>query len=158
MQRRGLHGAIFAFIRLVRLRAEGTATAGSSDSRSTPEFTGSGAGHRVAGWRPGRWQQWQQYATAAHEPTKSTNRGRNSDPGPYKAVFSGSNCDICCTLLHICYLLPINPATMRRTSPRLRPTLRVLQGGGAYLCYDCLKKAKRPAMVQPPVGARPPDV
>jgi len=23
-----------------------------------------------------------------------------------------------------------------------------LQGGGAYLCYDCLKKAKRPAMVQ----------
>ena len=129
----------------------GTATAGSSDSRSTREFTGSGAGHRVAGWRPGRWQQWQQCtATAAHEPTKSTNRGRNSDPGPYKAAFSGSNC--CTSAAHCCTsatLLPINPRTMRRTSPRLRPTLRVLQGGGAYLCYDCLKKAKRPAMVQP---------
>ena len=48
-------------------------------------------------------------------------------------------------LLHCCQS---TPATMRRTSPRLRPTLRVLQGGGAYLCYDCLKKAKRPAMVQ----------
>jgi len=27
-----------------------------------------------------------------------------------------------------------------------------LQGGGAYLCYDYLKKAKRPAMVQPLPG------
>ncbi|MFA7073254.1 MAG: hypothetical protein WC138_12200 [Methanoculleus sp.] len=34
-----------------------------------------------------------------------------------------------------------------------RPTSSVKRGGGgAYLCYDCLKKAKRPAKVQPLPG------
>ena len=34
-----------------------------------------------------------------------------------------------------------------------RPTSSVKRGGGGvYLCYDCLKKAKRPAKVQPLPG------
>ncbi|MCT8338227.1 hypothetical protein FKB36_12200 [Methanoculleus sp. Afa-1] len=33
-----------------------------------------------------------------------------------------------------------------------RPTSSVKRGGGAYLCYDCLKRAKRPAKVQPLPG------
>ena len=34
-----------------------------------------------------------------------------------------------------------------------RPTSSVLRGGGGkYLCYDCLSKAKRPAKVQPLPG------
>ena len=56
--------------------------------------------------------------TAAHEPTKSTNRGRNSDPGPYKAAFSGSNC--CTSAAHCCTsatLLPINPRDYEKDEP-----------------------------------------
>ena len=34
-----------------------------------------------------------------------------------------------------------------------RPTLSVKRGGGGeYLCYDCLRKAKRPGKVQPLPG------
>jgi hypothetical protein len=33
-----------------------------------------------------------------------------------------------------------------------RPTSSVKRGGGLYLCYDCLKKARRPARVQPLPG------
>jgi len=33
-----------------------------------------------------------------------------------------------------------------------RPTSSVKWSGGLYLCYDCLKKAKRPAKVQPLPG------
>ena len=33
-----------------------------------------------------------------------------------------------------------------------RPTSSMKRGGGLYLCYDCLKKAKRPAKVQPLPG------
>ena len=33
-----------------------------------------------------------------------------------------------------------------------RPTSSIKRGGGKYLCYDCLKKARRPAKVQPLPG------
>lgn len=33
-----------------------------------------------------------------------------------------------------------------------RPTSSVKRGGGLYLCYNCLKRAKRPAKVQPLPG------
>ncbi|HNQ32652.1 MAG TPA: hypothetical protein PKJ93_02630, partial [Methanoculleus sp.] len=99
---------------------------------------------------------------AVHEPMKSTNQSGKADPGPYKAAFSGSNC--CTYAAHCCTpaaLLPINPRDyvaipVEKDEPchicGRRPTSSVLRSGGKYLCYDCLKRAKRPAKVQPLPG------
>jgi len=99
---------------------------------------------------------------AVHEPMKSTNQSEKADPGPYKAAFSGSNC--CTYAAHCCTpaaLLPINPRDyvaipVEKDEPchicGRRPTSSVLRSGGKYLCYDCLKRAKRPAKVQPLPG------
>jgi hypothetical protein len=93
---------------------------------------------------------------------KSTNLSGKADPGPYKAAFSGSNC--CTYAAHCCTpaaLLPINPRDyvaipVEKDEPchicGRRPTSSVLRSGGKYLCYDCLKRAKRPAKVQPLPG------
>ena len=59
---------------------------------------------------------------------------------------------LCCQRCHRSTLLTTSPSRCQRTNPRLRPTSSGKRGGGAYLCYDCLKRAKRPAKVQPLPG------
>nr|WP_303714758.1 hypothetical protein [Methanoculleus marisnigri] len=48
--------------------------------------------------------------------------------------------------------LPVEKDEPGPASATGRPTSSIKRGGGKYLCYDCLKKARRPAKVQPLPG------
>ncbi|KAF5049863.1 hypothetical protein DSECCO2_435360 [anaerobic digester metagenome] len=95
--------------------------------------------------------------TAANEPVTSVHQGGSVDPGQNMAALTGSTC-----CQHAANVLPmpspVNPADyialpVPKDEPchvcGRRPTSSVKRGGGQYLCYDCLKKARRPAKVQP---------
>ena len=97
------------------------------------------------------------FRTAVHEQRDRLHRGERSDPGSNVAALIGSTC---CT--YAADAAHINPADyialpVAKDEPchvcGRRPTSSVKRGGGGYLCYDCLKKAKRPAKVQPLPGA-----
>ncbi len=98
--------------------------------------------------------------TVANDPANSVNLGGSVDRGQNLAAIIGSSCcQRAATVLPT--LPPVNPADYiallaAKDEPchvcGRRPMSWVLRGGGLYLCYDCLKKAKRPAKVQPLPG------
>ncbi len=98
------------------------------------------------------------FRTAVHEPRDTLHRGEKTDPGPNMAALIGSTC---CT--YAANAANINPADyiplpVEKDEPGPasatgRPTSSLKRGGGGkYLCYDCLKKGKRPGKVQPLPG------
>ena len=96
------------------------------------------------------------FHTAVHEQRNPPHRGERSDSGSNVAALIGSTC---CT--YAANAAHINPADyialpVEKDEPchvcGRRPTSSVKRGGGLYLCYDCLKRAKRPAKVQPLPG------
>ena len=97
------------------------------------------------------------FRTAVHEPGDPLHRGEKTDPGPNMAALIGSTC---CT--YAANAANINPADyiplpVEKDEPchvcGRRPTSSLKRGGGGkYLCYDCLKKARRPRKAQPLPG------
>jgi hypothetical protein len=99
--------------------------------------------------------------TAAHDLEKAAHSAGNMDSGSNTAALIGSTCcQRAATVLPA--LPPINPADyiplpVAKDEPchicGRRPSSSVKRGGGGkYLCYDCLKKARRPAKAQPLPG------
>jgi hypothetical protein len=98
--------------------------------------------------------------TAANDPADPVYCGENADSGRNTASLIGSSC--CQRAASVLPTLPpVNPADYiplpaAKDEPchvcGQRPTSSVKRGGGLYLCYDCLKKARRPARVQPLPG------
>ena len=95
--------------------------------------------------------------TAVHEPANPLHRGEKTDSGSNVAALIGSTC---CT--YAASAANINPRDyialpVERDEPchicGRRPTSSIKRGSGLYLCYDCLKAAKRPAKVRPLPGA-----
>ncbi|KAF5043584.1 hypothetical protein DSECCO2_500760 [anaerobic digester metagenome] len=98
------------------------------------------------------------FRTAANDLEDASNSAGNLDSGSNTDALIGSTCcQRAATVLPA--LPPINPTEYippprpQKTSPglHLQPAGRRRgccgAGGGVYLCYDCLKKAKRPAKV-----------
>lgn len=73
-----------------------------------------------------------------------------------------SGCKDVKTSVNVKMIVPVDPADYIAlpaakdepgpASATGRPTSSVKRGGGLYLCYDCLKRAKRPAKAQPLPG------
>jgi len=84
------------------------------------------------------------------------------EPSPSGGFFGcKSRCNDVKTSVNVQTTVPVNPADyiplpVEKDEPchvcGRRPTSSVKRGGGKYLCYDCLKKARRPAKVQPLPG------
>ncbi|MCK8519070.1 hypothetical protein [Methanoculleus sp. 7T] len=94
--------------------------------------------------------------TAATQTGKNKNCGSNWEE---KTILSPLGYSTCCK--RAANAANINPADyialpVPKDEPchvcGRRPTSSVLRGGGKYLCYDCLSKAKRPAKVRPLPG------
>jgi ribosomal protein S14 len=91
---------------------------------------------------------------------KSPNMCQNSEFYPISSPLNDSNC--CHSAVTCCHPpSAVNPADylplpVAKDEPchicGRRPTSSMKRGGGLYLCYDCLKKAKRPAKAQPLPG------
>lgn len=85
--------------------------------------------------------------TAANEPENSVHHVGNAVPGPNAAALIGSSC--CQRAATAATINPADyiPLPAAKGEPchacGKRPTSSVRRGGGEYLCYDCLKKAKR---------------
>jgi len=100
------------------------------------------------------------FRTAAQDLENSEHNAGKMDPASNAATLIGSSCcQRAATVLPV--LPPINPADyiplpVAKNEPchicGRRPTSSVKRGGGAYLCYECLKKAKQPGKVQPLPG------
>ena len=87
------------------------------------------------------------FRTAANEPVNSVHHVGNAVPGPDAAALIGSSC--CQRAATAATINPADyiPLPAAKDEPchvcGKRPTSSVRRGGGEYLCYDCLKKAKR---------------
>ena len=87
------------------------------------------------------------FRTAANEPVNSVHPVGNAVPGPNAAALIGSSC--CQRAATAATINPADyiPLPAAKDEPchvcGKRPTSSVRRGGGEYLCYDCLKKAKR---------------
>ena len=98
--------------------------------------------------------------TAVNDPANSAHSSGNKNSRPDMVALIGSTC--CQHAANVLPMLPsINPADyiplpVAKDEPchicGRRPTSSMKRGGGLYLCYDCLKKARRPAKVQPLPG------
>ena len=98
--------------------------------------------------------------TAVIQPSKNPDCSQNGENPHLVAPLNDSNC--CHSAVTCCHSPPpVNPADyIALPEPKdepchvcgRRPTSSVKRGGGKYLCYECLKKAKRPAKVRPLPG------
>jgi len=95
--------------------------------------------------------------TAANDPANSAYPGGSVDRGQNLAALMAASAATvlppCCQQSTPPTISP--PGRKGRARARVygrRPTSRVLRGGGFYLCYDCLKKARRPAKIIPLPG------
>ena len=100
--------------------------------------------------------------TGANMLAVSKNIGRIQEPGtPAGSYGCKTWCKDVQAGANVQTTVPVNPADyialpVAKDEPchvcGRRPTSSVKRGGGGYLCYDCLKRAKRPAKVQPLPG------
>ena len=87
------------------------------------------------------------FRTAANEPVNPVHHAGNAVPGPNAGALIGSSC--CQRAATAATINPADyiPLPAAKDEPchvcGKRPTSSVRRGGGEYLCYDCLKKAKR---------------